>query len=606
MRKKMRKKTSRIKFWKFIVTIICLFLILALNSCIYELSEFYENPVNKNPTPPTISVVQLDLAVDTVYAYGYHTASFNFQSDNQDIQGAKLLIDNVIVDSVASSNGVFKFSSYSTNDGLHKLTLQVFTKSGTGSIADKLGAENFVNSRDWVLVVDKDQSKNISYAPKDGYLQLSWKKCKSSDIVSYLVYRGNWEGELICTTQDLNFIDSSYVNQSAYYTVYVKKKDGYTIDWGSLYLSKNYSSIHLDIDNNNDYYLWWNKNPYYNAIKSFTFKLGTTTWQSTNVNDTIIKTGLHFNDYCDFTMSVVPKQPNKDYQWRLSDYNSSFTEKAGICVRITSYWYNPLVQISKDIVACYYNDSIQKFQLSTLKFISKQAIKYNGSRLYGGTLSPNGKFILGGIDYPKLVAINLETNQSYLCTNILSYTGGLSQGYYISDVGTGIIKCDAGFENEYEYVYDYVNQQGYPYHYSKYIADSTLISPDGQYYISDGYGYYKNNSNSGSIFYVKGRYEFFPFDSNKLTVLNAAVLTVYQCYPFKKLWEFKQPDVMFNIDYYNNEILCSATNMLRIRSLTDGSIINEIPMTNTPNYWDEYFLYNHVIIYANQYAYRVK
>lgn len=602
----MWKNSLRIKFWKFIMRIICLFLILILNSCMYELSDYYDNPVNLNPTPPTISVTELDLAIDTVYVYGYHSAAFNFQSDNQEIQGVKLLIDDVVVDSVASSNGTFKFSGYSTTNGIHKLTLQVFTNSGTGSIADKLGGEGFVNSRDWVLVVDKDQSKNISYAPKDGYLQLSWKKCKSSDFVSYLVYRGNWEGELICTTQDLNFIDSSYVNQGAFYTVYVKKKDGYTIDWGSLSLAKKYSMIHLDIDDNNQYYLWWNKIPYYNAVKSLTFKLGTTTQQPTNVNDTVFKTNLHFNDYCNFTLTIEPKIKNKDYQWRSSDYNFTFSDKVGIPVKITSYWYNPLVQISKDVVACCYNDSIQKFQLSTLKFISKQELKYNGSNLYGGILSPNGKFLLACTNYPNYVAINLETNQSYLSTNITSYAGNLSQNFSISDVGTGIIKRDAGFEIAYEYVYDYKTHQGYIYHSSKYTARNILMSPNGEYYISDGTGFYKYNSNSGNVFYVEGRYEFFPYDSNKLMVLNGGVLTVYQCYPFTKLWEFNQPDVMFNIDYFNNEILCGSTNMLRIRSLSDGSIIKEIPMTITPRYSEEYFLYNHVIIYANQYAYRVK
>ena len=602
----MRTKTTRINFMKLTMGIICLLLILVLNSCIYELSEFYDNPVNKNPTPPSISVVQLDLAVDTVYVYSYHTATFNFKSDNQDIKGAKLLIDNVVVDSVASSNGIFKFSGYTTNDGIHKLTLQVFTKSGTGSIADKLGGESFVNSRDWVLVVDKDRSKNLSYAPKDGLLNISWKKCKSSDFVSYLVYRGNWEGELICTTQDLNFIDSSYVNQSAYYTVYVIKKDGYTIDWGSLYLSKNYSSIHLDIDNNNEYYLWWNKNPYYNAIKSFNFKLGTTEWQSTNVNDTIIKTGLHFDDYCDFTISVVPKQPDKNYQWRLSDYNTGFADKVGIPVRITSYWYMPINQISKDIVACYYNDSIQKFQLSTLKFISKQALKYNGNKLYGGILSPNGKFIIGVFNYPNYVAINLETNQSYLFTDDKTYTGGISQTFYISDVGTGILKGDFGFENSHESVYDYVNHQGYAYHFSKYTAQNILISPNGQFYISDGYGYFKNNNSSDYIFYVAGRFEFFTDDSNKLMVLNNSKMTIYQCYPFTKLQEFNVPEIVYNIDYFNKEFLCISTKALRIRSLIDGSIIKDIPMTNTPGSYNNYFLYNHVIVSENQYAYQVK
>ncbi len=596
------------KFINFSLKFVLLNLILSFSSCVFELNDFYENPVNNNPSPPTISVIELDLdlEVDTVYAYGYHTAAFSFQSNNQEIQGAKLSIDDVVVDSVASSAGVFKFQSYGLSNGIHKLTIQVFTFSGTGSIADKLGAESFVRSKDWILIVDKDQSKNLSYTSTDGYLQIGWEKCKSSDFVSYLVYRGNWEGELICTTQDLNFTDSSYVGQSASYTVYAKMKDGHTLEWGTLYIPKNIPSIHLYIDNDNRYYLWWNKSPYFNAIKNLSFKLGTTTWESSDINDTLQTTNLHFNDYCDFTVSYVPKAPNKYYNSESSNYKTSFSDRVGICVRITSYWYTPLVQISKDVVACYYNDSLQKFQLSTLKFISKQELKYNGNIIYGVKISPNGKFGLGGIDYPNLVAINLETNQTYLTRNITTYTGGLSQALYISDVGTGIVMCNAGFENAYEYVYDYVNNQSYIYHSSKYIPDSTLMSPDGQFFISDGYGYNKFNSTSDYIFYVKGRYEFFTYDSNKLMVFYNHNLTVYQCYPFKKLWEFNQPDIMFNIDYFNNEILCGSTNMLRIRSLTDGSIIKEIPMTNTPNYWEHYFLYNHVIVSENQYAYQVK
>jgi len=266
----------------------------------------------------------------------------------------------------------------------------------------------------------------------------------------------------------------------------------------------------------------------------------------------------------------------------------------------------PINQISKDIVACYYNDSIQKFQLSTLKFISKQALKYNGNKLYGGILSPNGKFIIGVFNYPNYVAINLETNQSYLFTDDKTYTGGISQTFYISDVGTGILKGDFGFENSHESVYDYVNHQGYAYHFSKYTAQNILISPNGQFYISDGYGYFKNNNSSDYIFYVAGRFEFFTDDSNKLMVLNNSKMTIYQCYPFTKLQEFNVPEIVYNIDYFNKEFLCISTKALRIRSLIDGSIIKDIPMTNTPGSYNNYFLYNHVIVSENQYAYQVK
>ncbi len=148
----------RILFAKLTLVAVRMLFVISVcmlwNSCIFSLTELYENPVVKHPTPSGISVVKLDLEADTVFAYASRTIAFQFESDNQAIQGAKLLIDDVTVDSVESDRGTISFNNWYVSNGIHKLTLQIFTASGTGSIADKLGGESYVLTRNWVLLMD--------------------------------------------------------------------------------------------------------------------------------------------------------------------------------------------------------------------------------------------------------------------------------------------------------------------------------------------------------------------------------------------------------------------------------------------------------------------
>lgn len=138
---------------------IVLFFMRLFSACIYEPSVVFENPVNKDAVPPEISIIKLDLTTDTIFVYGEHKINFSFQSSNQAIQGVKLLIDGQVVDSTFSSTGAFNFKAYELKGSESKLTLQIFSKSGTGSIADKLNAESFVFSNDWIFDISKEYNK---------------------------------------------------------------------------------------------------------------------------------------------------------------------------------------------------------------------------------------------------------------------------------------------------------------------------------------------------------------------------------------------------------------------------------------------------------------
>ncbi len=118
-----------------------------LYSCEYEPTELYEPKVNKDIAPPEIQTVQLNLNDDTLFLYSSKQINFQFQSNSsQKIVAVKFYLDNTLLNTVNSNAGSFDLNYYQLSKGIHKLKIELYAKSGTGSIADNLGLEAFVLS----------------------------------------------------------------------------------------------------------------------------------------------------------------------------------------------------------------------------------------------------------------------------------------------------------------------------------------------------------------------------------------------------------------------------------------------------------------------------
>jgi hypothetical protein len=129
--------------------------IITFSSCEYETIAVYNRSVNKNVVAPTIQTVELNLNSDTITIYSDSTIIFKFSSSNQAINSVDFLIDGNLLSSVNSNTGVFNLQYNTLSEGIHSITIQVYTCSGTGSIADHLGAEVFLYSKSWKLNVIK-------------------------------------------------------------------------------------------------------------------------------------------------------------------------------------------------------------------------------------------------------------------------------------------------------------------------------------------------------------------------------------------------------------------------------------------------------------------
>jgi hypothetical protein len=583
--------------------------VLSLSACTYSLDGFYENKVDKNVSPPNITVVNLDLENDTVFAYSDRKINFKFQTDNQAIQGAKLLVDGIVIDSVAAAEGQFKFQSYYITNGNHSLELRIYTRSGTGSIADKLSNESWTLSNKWVLVVDNDLSNNLKYIVKDGFLHIiSNKRYKASDFVSYVLKRGSWPPVIVAENQQQDIVDSTYVGEGSEFQMFVKQTDGSLLYWGELKMPYELSEVHLGTRSDKDYYLWWHRSRFYSAMKGYKFSLKYNVFtESNNEADTVLNLpNVRFKDYIDFVIQYVPNPHNPFYSSSASNFNRYYSDYAALKLKTTdNYSYNTK-QSGVDEICWTYNDTIYKYNMSNLNYTSKKRV-FEGYSSYG-TTSAHADYFMGyyapTANNFRYFARNMKTGKITYLDSYASYSGGISQNLPISDNGIALI-----MNFQYETGYDMENNSNLIYHsHVNKTSTSMKISSEGKYYMynSDSLYVYTPRKGTSDVeqimslgkFYTTDFFQFNTENPNQIVITAGQKLTVYQCQPFGVVLSMNLPqgEEVLCIDYYNNEILCGNTNVYRVRSLITGELIYELPVSSSPHRYDYNYLVNHNLI----------
>ncbi len=594
--------------------VLFIFILMFFASCIYEPSEIYENPVNSKPTLPQITNLELNVNADTLWVYGNQKLKYNFKSSNekQSILGLKIYIDGVMCDSVISDNGEFNILQSALSEGSHKMQILLYTKSGTGSIADKIDGEAILQVKEWVIMADYSDKK-VTYTIENGFLKLHWERYKNLDLKKYKIeYSG--------TTQNNYFIDSLYYGAQRTYKITVEKTNGDIITWGSLVMAENIAKPELKISESNTYYITWHKTPFYNSLKyRYEFhnkddgSLAYGDYGYKNGNDTVYIGSLQFSERFSFALYTVPKnltEQTNDYMIYPTGYLSQYAGEPVDIKTNTSY-------TSADTLTSYDSNNVYKYRLNGQTVYNEPILPASSTGFTALQISPRGKYLLG-LKYAtsttsmRYFAKDLSTGNVYY----MDYTepGSYELNYYlsmhISDNGIGIFELPTK-----ELLFDFKNNTE--------IASRPLstpqsnnfifkISPDGKHVISSNYAenvvadvFGINNSNLKKIYSVEGTYtkwNFNPIDPNTLIILKNKTLSVIQCEPYALLRkiEFASDEVFMNIDYFNNEVLSINANQFIIRSLSSGNEIKRIGKRRQQYYlYENFFLHNHYIIKNN-------
>lgn len=241
-----------------------------LISC--EFSPDGENfvKVDKDVPPPEIINRTLDLEEDTLFVWKYTRFNLDLASSDQEILGLEIKYAGQEL-LFQSNQGSFEINPGTLPDGNYPVVANVYTRSGTGSLADKTGYEGFLFSKEWVLIVETPHVPEMAISAKieNGFLKFSWPVMDKPYFISYELHLTNTSNyhAYSSRTEDpsqSSFIDSSFVGGDIYaqlHTYYENEFGNQTMNMtsfsyhyplGPLYFEEDFDSLTIS----------WNRIPF--------------------------------------------------------------------------------------------------------------------------------------------------------------------------------------------------------------------------------------------------------------------------------------------------------------------------------------------------------
>lgn len=204
---------------------------MLLNSCEYQPKDDYYNNIQAKDSASI--VIYLDPS-DSIYILT-GTTVFNYQALTKGVSlvNVSIYVDNRIISDGYKPNGSFELDCMRYSDGEHVLSVVVTTNSGSGSIADLLGAEGFISSNSWKFIVNNAPPTPIKITNiynDDGLLKIEWEKYREINFAQYEIFKwdnGSSNSLGIIKDRNLNYIyDPTFIGGTSQYYVRVTSPGG--------------------------------------------------------------------------------------------------------------------------------------------------------------------------------------------------------------------------------------------------------------------------------------------------------------------------------------------------------------------------------------------
>jgi hypothetical protein len=596
-------------------------LILLFHSCEYEPAGVYNLITDHNATPPHLQIVNLNINRDTIILYSQSTIKFTFNTEYQNVRAVTLLIDSTEIGIVHSNSGEFQLLAGSINQGIYEMVLKVYTGTGTGTIADAVGAEGYVFKKSWKLIVRYWSENETKLSIINGLLHLKLPEFDKSNFEEYIICRfDDLYNEIeIGRSVKSEFVDSSYVGEGAQYIVKGKNTDGSIFTLESPRIYPDLPELSFSADTLNQYVVKWRKSKYYGAVGSYSVFLAheyliydlvnsTSDVQDTtyNLNDCV------FGDKIFVKLRIVPKNSNVLYvPGRYSAFEKEIYPELGFAFRIKDY-LNDLFPVNQnEFIYALGCDSIIRYSLSSMSVVERTSHTtpdYYCCEIGNLATSPSGNYVTAQVGcwdnilFTSSSAIGLysEINPG----TIAGYAGTVP--VHVSDIGTGLLNDTDGNI----LIYDFLNlrilgKQIRNSNYPSYLSGMKL-SGNGDYLLLKDDSLRLIHFTDGEFKTItmlskpddKAVYEFDAVNNGQFIYWDGLSLKVYRCDTGAMVYEFPLTETLLDIDYNNYEILTYSSGLLNIRSFNDGSLLANVPVNFIPSWGKTCYLINHTIIYT--------
>lgn len=177
--------------------------------------------------------IKLNPAADTLAARGDTFFYFEVPEHVREEIGYRLYLGNQLLEENPYPPDMILFEAGRRQDGHYTLRLELFVKSNTGSLADKVGMEYFIYKYAWVLKIDNRPSSNypihqFTVTEEEGRIKLSWPKYDLPNFQTYLISRREVGGReryksiYIDNVNTTRYFDDAFVGGSYTYTLTVQ------------------------------------------------------------------------------------------------------------------------------------------------------------------------------------------------------------------------------------------------------------------------------------------------------------------------------------------------------------------------------------------------
>nr|NQU93784.1 hypothetical protein [Bacteroidota bacterium] len=432
--------------------------------------------------------------------------TFSYEITNKKINKIEMHIDDI---AVRISHNYWEHYVVLDKDlecfhgpGIYNLRLDIFTNSGTGSIADLAGSEGYLYRKECILVmVDwlaMPQINAIQY--KDGLIEIIWDEYKGEDFQSYTLKKYNYIADGKPTTfftpitnkAQYSINDNTYVGEAVFFQLDTKI-DGHSNLSDPFEMPKDIPQIHLEkINSGASFKYTWNKTKYHKNFAGYKLSLfqdpinfppkyyEITTLQG--INDTVyIYEGVKIGEKVDFLLTIVPQYTHTLYNSYFAQVEFFSTNNQGFIGESFPVYY----QIKTPVGPLQYFKDVTEFKIKTYDPVnnSLDSITTPAFNYYNFDVSANSKYMLAHTSVISVVLFDMQnhTYEIIECSDIIGHNQQFNT-MGISDNGIGAI-----YEGGKIYVYDFINKNilatrdfGTP--------PEITVSSDGQYLATELYG----------------------------------------------------------------------------------------------------------------------
>jgi len=202
------KKNTLFKIMRLILISIG----IILHSCAFELED--ENFVELQP-PASTHMIKLGLLteMDTIKIFAKTIIEYELDAFGLDVLSAEFYMDDEGYD-IYKNGTSLEIYPESYTSGEHVLIAKIYIKSGTGSLAEKVGAEGYYYEVKWPVIIDGREAPLLlmnESVTNDGYLKISWEKCNQYNFKKYVLICPNNSIHIFDNPDSISFIDKSYI-----------------------------------------------------------------------------------------------------------------------------------------------------------------------------------------------------------------------------------------------------------------------------------------------------------------------------------------------------------------------------------------------------------